>query len=272
MKDKLIKARHSTEWWEQLGKDNGGSRPRCVLLMGGEEEEVAKRLTQLVDVPDVLVRSVDTWMPRGKPFKLQGNKWNKSPAHEAELDKAATLLDSKTRDQLRTWWLAAGRNARTPNWDIASTCSIGGKQGLLLIEAKAHAAELAPRSDKCGSNNIDNLRRISEAISEANVGLHIATEGNWNLSSDHHYQLSNRFAWAWKLASLGVPVVLVYLGFLNAQDMAGRDLFRSGEAWEQSVKKYGEGVVDNSCWGQSLDIEGTPLLPLILACEQAFYP
>ncbi|MDE2779086.1 MAG: hypothetical protein OXI91_05345 [Chloroflexota bacterium] len=229
-------------------------------------------MTQLVGIPDVLVRSVDTWMPRGKPLKLQGNKWDKSPIHEAELDKAATLLDSKTRDHLRSWWLAAGRNPRTPNWDIASTCSIGGKQGLLLIEAKAHAAELAPKSDKCGSNNMDNLRRISEAISQANVGLRTATEGNWNLSSDHHYQLSNRFAWAWKLASLGIPVVLVYLGFLHARDMAGKKLFESREAWEQSVKKYGEEVVDNSCWGQSLDIEGTPLLPLIRSCEQAFYP
>lgn len=31
--------------------------------------------------------------------------------------------------------------------------------------------------------------------------------------------MSNRFAWAWKLATMEVPVVLVYLGFLNATEM-----------------------------------------------------
>ena len=272
IRNKFVEGNRTLEWWDQLGKDSRGSRPRCALLVDGSKEEVAKRLTQLVDVPDVVVSSVDTWMPWGKPVKLQNGKWDKSPAHEAELDKADSLIASKTRDQLRTWWLATGRNPRTPNWDIASTCSIDGKQGLLLIEAKAHAAELAPRTDKCGSNNLDNLRRISEAISEANECLHIATEGSWNLSSDHHYQLSNRFAWAWKLTSLDIPVVLVYLGFLNAQDMSGKELFHSYHDWERCVKEYGEMVVDNSCWGQSLDIGGTPMLPLIRSYDQPFYP
>ena len=31
--------------------------------------------------------------------------------------------------------------------------------------------------------------------------------------------MSNRFAWAWKLASSSVPVVLIYLGFLRADEM-----------------------------------------------------
>ena len=35
----------------------------------------------------------------------------------------------------------------------------------------------------------------------------------------NHYSLCNRVAWAWKLAQLGVPVVWVYLGFLNATEM-----------------------------------------------------
>ena len=56
-------------------------------------------------------------------------------------------------------------------------------------------------------------------MKEANAGLRKLPTGQWALSTRHHYQLSNRFAWSWKLAMLGVPVVLLYLGFLNAQDM-----------------------------------------------------
>jgi hypothetical protein len=45
----------------------------------------------------------------------------------------------------------------------------------------------------------------------------------WTLSRDSHYQLTNRFAWAWKLASMGVPVVLGYLGFQGAAEMKDRE-------------------------------------------------
>jgi hypothetical protein len=40
----------------------------------------------------------------------------------------------------------------------------------------------------------------------------------FHISRDNRYQMSNRFAWSWKLASVGVPVVLVYLGFVGAAD------------------------------------------------------
>ena len=65
---------------------------------------------------------------------------------------------------------------------------------------------------------------------------------------DHHYQLSNRFAWLWKLASLGIPVVLLYLGFLNAQDMTDDGpLFRSEEEWTRAMKDHRRGAVDETC-------------------------
>ena len=128
------------------------------------------------------------------------------------------------------------RGANTPNWDIASTCTFEGERGLLLIEAKAHGSELKPEGKSLRSNaspnSIKNHERIGLAVAEANAELQSATGRQWFISRDDHYQLSNRFAWSWKLASLGIPVVLLYLGFLNAQDMAcdGR-LFRCEAEW-----------------------------------------
>ena len=68
-------------------------------------------------------------------------------------------------------------------------------------------------------------------MSEANQALNQTLPG-WALSSKRHYQLSNRFAWAWKLADLRLPVVLVYLGFLKANEM----------------RKYGEPFADGSAF------------------------
>ena len=84
----------------------------------------------------------------------------------------------------------------------------------------------------------------------------LETGNNWNLCRDRHYQLSP-LAWSWKLATLGVPVVLMYLGFLNARDMVGEKLFLSPEEWESTIKTHGESVVDNTCWNQWLNISGT---------------
>ena len=157
--------------------------------------------------------------------------------------------------------------ANTPNWDVASTCKIEGKEGLLLVEAKAHRNELTKRGKRkpTGSQNRrKNHERIGSAIKEANAGLGSVTRGIWGLSRDHHYQLANRFAWSWKLAMLGVPVVLLYLGFLNADEMDGA-LFRTEDDWACALKDHARGVVDNSGWGNRLDVNGTSFWPLIRA-------
>ena len=199
------------DWLSQLGRNTRGSRPRCILLMDGGREQVAGRLTRLVGLEsDVTISSGDRWMPFGKPVQREDNSWDSTPALEARLDALTALIapDARCRrdlgEQLRIWWLAVPRRANTPNWDVASTCTIKGQRGLLLVEAKAHSAELG-ESDSCGSKNHGNRERIRWAITEAAAGLETATGSTWNLSSDSHYQLSNRFAWSWKLASLGIP-------------------------------------------------------------------
>lgn len=269
-----------TNWWQQLDKKRG-SRPRCVLLTDGRREEVAARLTNLVAVPEVVISAADRWMPYDKPVLRENGQWDDTPAQEARAGELISLLPfSKARQgeikkEVLDWWLAVPhRRANTPNWDLASACHINGQPGLLLVEAKAHLEELRPNPDSCSSTNPANRKRIQQAIEQANAALTAATGNPWRLSRDHHYQLSNRFAWAWRLADLGVPVALLYLGFLNAQDMDGKDteLFQSAEQWAAAVREYGKGVVDNACWGQMLDIDGTPLLPLLRVYDQPFYP
>ena len=267
-------------WFNQLDKHRG-SRPRCVLMVDGSREEVASRLTRLTDLPDVVVSPNDRWRPCGRPLKLDNSEWDADPANEAQLgnpNKPNNLVQPEIHRRLTDWWLAVQRGPMTtPCWDIASTCTVQGEPGLLLVEAKAHAAELdlkGKRLDRTASSaSQENHRQIGRAIVEAREGLAWATGKPWGLSRDHHYQLSNRFAWSWKLASLGIPVVLIYLGFLKAQDMAGEGpLFRSEAEWTRVLKDHSRATVDETCWGEWLDMAGVPLVPLIRGIDQPFDP
>ena len=261
-----------TAWWYALDKKRG-SRPRCVLLVDGLRSDVAAQLTRLVNRPGVTVTENDFWMPHGKPVWTDDG-WNKKPADEARLDRHDGFLAPETRQALGDWWLEVRRGANTPNWDLATTCEIEEQKGLLLVEAKAHSSELseAGKQAPTSENGSKNHERIGWAIEQARTGLG-RVGGSWGLSRDHHYQLANRFAWSWKLARLEVPVVLVYLGFLNARDMAEDGvLFRSEDDWSSAMRDHARGVVDESCWEHRLVVKGTPFIPLLRAIEVPFAP
>jgi len=245
-----------------------GSKPRCHLLTNGSVDEVAARLTSLIE-PFGKVSASDRWMPQGF-----------DNLEEAQLDRAPRLIDPKIGRQLRDWWLAADRpNSRTPNFDIASTCTIESKPAILLIEAKAHDAELinetvGKRLDEGASQDSKaNHAKIADAIRSASDGLHAATAMKWQLSRDSHYQMSNRFAWSWKLTELGFPVILVYLGFLKADEMKDKGKpFANDAAWERIVREHSEPLFPPAVWNQPWTCNGQLFIPLIRAAEQPLSP
>jgi hypothetical protein len=169
-----------------------------------------------------------------------------------------------------SWWLAVRKGARLPTWDIAAECVVAGRQGMLLVEAKAHDRE-PDESGKPDESNSRNHQRIVAAIAAAGDGLNRVMPG-WRLSHDRHYQLCNRFAWAWKLALLGVPVILIFLGVLDAQEMASsrRRIFSSLDDWRTVLLNHAAGIIPEAVWGRSLDINGTPLVSLIRSVRQGF--
>jgi hypothetical protein len=91
-----------------------------------------------------------------------------------------------------------------------------------------------------------------------------ALHPGWHLSTVSHYQLANRFAWSWKLASLGVPVVLVYLGFLQAAEMADLGApFADADAWTQMVRQHSQGSVPEHIWDTPLLVGDVPMYACI---------
>jgi hypothetical protein len=243
-----------------------------LLFMGGDRRAVAARLTKLVGLPGVEVQAGNYWMPQGLPVLKVVGGWDMSPIEEAKLAESEGFLSDVQRREVTDWWLAVPDGPNTPNWDIASTCTIHGKRGLLLVEAKAHEAELKKDGKRLENGaspaSVENHKRICRAIGSASAGLENVVPG-WHLSCDSHYQLANRFAWAWKLASMGIPVALVYLGFLRATEVSdlGKPFVDCAD-WSRIVLEHSQNIVPAGAWNRSIRVGHSVINPLIRACEQ----
>jgi hypothetical protein len=164
----------------------------------------------------------------------------------------AVMPDHAAWPALASWWLKHRQGANTPNWDLALNCDIEGRHGLILVEAKANVPELVGRvgtdglpaaggkalDRKASDRSGENHTRIGEAIEEVRLSL-LPQAPALSISRDRHYQLSNRIAFAWRLASLGIPTVLVYLGFTGDEGIryAGEP-FRDGEHWREVLHTH----------------------------------
>ena len=186
----------------------------------------------------VVIPSPADFMPRGYA----------SP-REARLDQADTNLPvlHDVRRELRDWWLVHKAGANTPNWDLAAACEIEGKSGLVFVEAKANWPELQvagkPLSTNASTKSKENHDRIRMAVSTARDGLEQAGFRT-AISIDSHYQLANRIAFMWKLATLCIPTVLIYLGFTGDDGIsdAGRPFADAGD-WNRAFNQYARDVV-----------------------------
>jgi len=168
------------------------------------------------------------------------------------------LIDRSLDRQLLDWWLVKSEGANVPNWDLAcQALHHGNRTALVLVEAKAYVREFTEGARGHGARNEQNATRIAAAIEEAASYLSRPAPGV-RISSDAWYQFSNRIAWAWKLASLGMPTVFVYLGF-TSDDGIAPDLLKDGDHWRDVVISNTEHIVPQSLWERPLDARGTPL-------------
>lgn len=243
-------------------KELKGSRLSCLWLTSGSQAQAASRLNTLAGGQAHVSRG-SFIMPRGPLLP-----------EEPQLGRSHGFLSEDRGGLIRNFWLAnCSPSARLPTWDVAATCLIKGKQGLILVEAKAHTQELDDSGKRLdATTNLDNHSSIGAAIDAANADLNRRTP-NWNLNRDHHYQVSNRFTWAWKLAELGVPVVLVFLGILEAEEMdnATRRAFASHDDWKTAMLNHTAGVIPRDAWGQELQIGAASFIPLIRSARSNFH-
>jgi hypothetical protein len=71
------------------------------------------------------------------------------------------------------------------------------------------------------------------------------------------------------VTELGFPVILVYLGFLNADEMSDKGKpFESHKQWEDLVKLHSGPLFPDSIWNQKHTLNGQTFIPLIKSYEE----
>ena len=147
-------------------------------------------------------------------------------------------------------------------------CEVEGRPGLVLVEAKANVPELSragksrgrsarsPRSADSVRRGSENHDRIGIAIADAYTGLSVPIPGI-RISRDTHFQLSNRLAFGWKLASMGIPTVLVYLGFTGDEGIREvGEPFADDAHWQREFRAHLTGVCPAIALDRPLDVSG----------------
>lgn len=207
------------------------------------------------------ISNTDSWLPEGF-----------HNCKEAELkDFLKEHFNPQLATDIKKWWLH--KNGRTPNWDLISTCTINGKRGILLVEAKAHVDELKKESkgkqydiNTKSEDTKRNHEQIALAIEEANNGINKEISAV-AISINTCYQLSNRIAHSWWLANQGIPVVLLYLGFLNSDDMKDKyKVFNTDLEWEDCFKEHGKIVAADSLIDKTVNCGESSFVIICRSC------
>ncbi len=150
-----------------------------------------------------------------------------------ESDEYAEYLDDDFIDRLgiqldqtplKSFWPRSG-----PRWDgLGKTSS----SQVLLVEAKAHIKELnSPATGARGRS----LTKICESLESTKQFIRAKSAADW---STCFYQYTNRLAHLYFLREKnGVDAFLVFLCFLNAEEMAAADTIvpKTREEWETSI-------------------------------------
>jgi len=227
-------------------KDVKGSRKHVLDLL--ERNDFLKVLNNLLTTSGATVSETDVYQPRGYTDPTEMELRDFGPKYLADLINWSLI---------RKWW--PDRPARSPQWDLLITCTAAAKRGLVLVEAKAHEAELewGGKSVKEGpsEDSLHNHQRIGECIAEACRSLNEKMPGV-NIQRDNHYQLANRVAFTWKLAQCSMPVVLLYLGFLGDTGISEVGVpFRDNDRWQRVMEFYMQGVLPQSFPETQLEFE-----------------
>lgn len=170
-----------------------GSRKHILDWL--DQQHFPDQLNDLVVTTGATIDISDSWKPKGHNVDQEPKLHSFGPKALPSLINWNELVD---------WWLVHKGGAMTPNWDLASTCTIEGNKGLILVEAKANVPELKTEgklsAESPSVKSDENHERIAAAINQAKNALNKSIAGV-NISRQSHYQLSNRVAYSWKLAS-----------------------------------------------------------------------
>lgn len=245
----------------RMSQHHKGSSHDLLVWTNKQRSEMAAQLNRLFNPLYVNFSEQDEWVPdeqRGQ---------NTERSIKTFVLKHKVLFPNADMKRLESWWQEVPLHTV---WDFISTCTYQKEpKGLLIVEAKAHKNELKKDGKKItfqGKNyHYDQALMIREGLQEKEVPNrkllksindklcnHESIErflcragkslSDWipdnNIDISKCYQLGNRIATTWMLASCGIPTSLVYLGFVNDPYEADKKPIVDSADWRRTVSEY----------------------------------
>lgn len=159
--------------------------------------------------------------------------------------------DEPGRIAWESFWPKSGNQ---PNWDAVALLRIGPDLCWMLVEAKAHKAEL---KSSCKAKSEGGLDRIADALEETKHAMGVPHEADW---LGGYYQYANRLAVLYLLMRENVPSRLLNMYFTGDCNPNG-DCPRNEDDWrpaivamKQHLKLTGESDLENHTYEMFLPV------------------
>lgn len=154
--------------------------------------------------------------------------WSGGGSPDAEV-KGLDFLPQADPARMR-WSSAWPQTGNVPNWDAVGRLHRGGTTEWLLVEAKAHIAEL---TSHCGAKPHGGRPKIEAFLDDAKQALGVPSGHDWLTG---HYQLANRIAHLHFLQANGVPARLLLLYF-TGDERKGWNCPKVEQEWQPALQK-----------------------------------
>lgn len=145
-------------------------------------------------------------------------------------DNFLEILGFKNRDnEIREFWPKNG-----PVWDGLGLVSTENKNGIVLVEAKAHTSETF--SDM-KAKAPESIKQIEKTFSEAKKFYKVSGESDW---TKERYQLANRITFLYLLnEKLKIPSWLVFVNFTEDNSNISTSKNEFTEHYQKELKELG---------------------------------
>jgi len=143
--------------------------------------------------------------------------------------------DADVREAYAQFWPGRGEQQ---NWDLVGRAVINEKVEWLLLEAKAHTAEI--KAGGTDAKEVGGRPMIRAAFTETLAALGYDADHATALAEKWltgFYQQANRLATLHFLNKQRIPARLIFLYFCGDQHPDGKDCPVNAEAWTAIVKK-----------------------------------
>ena len=173
---------------------------------------------------------------------------NGTPIRDDEWKRIAFVDDPEVRRAYADFWPSRGEQQ---NWDVVGRAIIGEKPEWLLVEAKAHPAEI--RADGTTAREVGGRPMIRAAFKETLAALGHDADASTSLAErwlTGYYQHANRLATLHFFNRQGVAARLIFLYFYGDQHPEGTSRPTKPADWTPVLNKIHD----------DLGLKGTALL------------